>query len=157
MDDRKIDFMREAIRLSVEGQEKGGGPFGAVIVKDGKIIAGSSNSVTTENDPTAHAEMNAIRAAAKILNSFDLNGCEIYTSCEPCPMCLGAIYWAHIDTIYYGNSRTDAGNIGFDDEFIYSELEKPLHERKIKAIPLLSNEAITSFKMWQRNSDKTEY
>jgi len=157
MNEKMAHFMREAISLSVEGQEKGGGPFGAVIVRDGKIIARSSNSVTTDNDPTAHAEVNAIRMAAKHLNTFDLSGCEIYTSCEPCPMCLGAIYWARIDSIYYGNSREDAKNIGFDDEFIYTEIAKPLHDRKIKASQLLSNEAMISFEMWQKNSNKKEY
>lgn len=149
--------MREAIRLSMESQEKGGGPFGAVIVKDGKIIAGSSNSVTLDNDPTAHAEVNAIRKASRILDTFDLSGCEIYTSCEPCPMCLGAIYWAHLDVIYYGNSREDAKNINFDDEFIYSEMVLPLEKRKIKAIQFLRNEALKSFELWKINENKTEY
>jgi tRNA(Arg) A34 adenosine deaminase TadA len=157
MDEKKMGFMREAIRLSMESQEKGGGPFGAVIVKDGKIIAGSSNSVTPDNDPTAHAEVNVIRKASKILNTFDLSGCEIYTSCEPCPMCLGAIYWAHLDVIYYGNSREDAKEIGFDDEFIYSEISLPLEKRKIKAIPILRDEALKSFEMWKMNENKTEY
>jgi guanine deaminase len=153
----KLAFMREAIRLSVESLQKGGGPFGAVVVKNGKIIAGSSNSVTIDNDPTAHAEVNAIRKASKILNTFDLSGCEIYTSCEPCPMCLGAIYWAHIDVIYYGNTRNDAKEIGFDDEFIYAEIGLDPKNRKIKAIPLLAKEAIISFEMWKTNVDKMEY
>lgn len=157
MDEKQKGFMREAIRLSMESQEKGGGPFGAVIVKDGKIIAGSSNSVTLDNDPTAHAEVNAIRKASRILNTFDLSGCEIYTSCEPCPMCLGAIYWAHLDVIYYGNSREDAKNINFDDEFIYSEMVLPLEKRKIKAIQFLRNEALKSFELWKINENKTEY
>jgi guanine deaminase len=152
-----IEFMREAIRLSVENQEKGGGPFGAVVVKDGQVISASANSVTIDNDPTAHAEVNAIRMASKVLNTFDLSGCVIYTSCEPCPMCLGAIYWARIDTIYYGNTRADASEIGFDDEFIYTELVLPLAKRKIKCIPFLREEAIISFEMWQNNEDKTRY
>jgi len=112
------DFMLEAIRLSKENIDNGGGPFGAVIVKDGKIIAKGVNKVTVNNDPTAHAEVTAIREATKILNTFDLAGCEIYTSCEPCPMCLGAIYWAHLDKIYFGNTKIDAKNIGFNDTFI---------------------------------------
>jgi guanine deaminase len=157
MEMEKLAFMREAIRLSVESLQKGGGPFGAVVVKDGKIIAGSSNSVTIDNDPTAHAEVNAIRKASKILNTFDLSGCEIYTSCEPCPMCLGAIYWAHIDIIYYGNTRNDAKEIGFDDEFIYTEIGLNPNKRKIKAISLLPDEAIISFEMWKTNVDKMEY
>ncbi len=157
MDEKKLGFMREAIRLSIESLQNGGGPFGAVIVKDGEIIAGSSNSVTIDNDPTAHAEVNAIRKAAKILHTFDLSGCDIYTSCEPCPMCLGAIYWSHIDTIYYGNSRDDAKDIGFDDEYIYTEIGKPLEHRKIKAIPVLHEEAIVSFEMWKNSEKKTEY
>jgi guanine deaminase len=157
MDEKKMGFMREAIRLSMESQEKGGGPFGAVIVKDGEIIAGSSNSVTRDNDPTAHAEVNAIRKASKILDTFDLSGCEIYTSCEPCPMCLGAIYWAHLDVIYYGNSRKDAKYIDFDDEFIYSEMGLPLEKRKIKAIQFLRDEALKSFELWKINENKTGY
>jgi len=157
MDEKKLGYMREAIRLSIEGQSNGGGPFGAVVVKDGHIIAGASNSVTIGNDPTAHAEVNAIRLAAKHLNTFDLSGCEIYTSCEPCPMCLGAIYWAHIDAIYYGNTRKDAKNVGFDDEFIYTEIGKPVTDRKIKTISLLSEEAIISFQQWQQNTSKKEY
>jgi len=157
MSEPKKEFMREAVRLSIESVNKGGGPFGAVIVKDGKIIAGSANSVTIDNDPTAHAEVNAIRKAAKVLNTFDLSGCEIYTSCEPCPMCFGAIYWAHLDTIYYGNTKQDAKNIGFDDAFIYEELEITGDKRKIKAIPFLREEAIVSFQMWDSKENKIEY
>jgi guanine deaminase len=153
----KIEFMREAIRLSIESAQTNGGPFGAVIVKDGKIIAGSANSVTIDNDPTAHAEVNAIRKAAKILNTYDLSGCEIYTSCEPCPMCFGAIYWAHIDTIYYGNTKQDAREVGFDDAFIYEELDTPENMRKIKAIPFLREEAIVSFEIWDKKEDKIKY
>lgn len=153
----KKEFMHEAIKQSVHSVENNGGPFGAVIVKDGKIIAKASNSVTQTNDPTAHAEVNVIRLASAKLNSFDLSGCEIYTSCEPCPMCLGAIYWARINRIYYGNTKEDARNIGFDDSFIYAELDLPLEERKIKAIQLEHNEAQKAFKNWELKEDKTEY
>ena len=150
-------FMREAIRLANESVEKGGGPFGAVIVKDGEIIAGSANSVTIDNDPTAHAEVNAIRKACKRLGTFDLSGCVVYTSCEPCPMCLGAIYWAHINTIYYGNSKKDAADIDFDDDFIYKELALPLHRRHVPMVNLLGDEAIVTFNRWRDKEDKTEY
>ena len=162
MDNNKITeqdkaFMREAIRLATESVEKGGGPFGAVIVKDGEIIAESSNSVTIDNDPTAHAEVNAIRKACKKLGTFDLSGCVVYTSCEPCPMCLGAIYWAHIGRIYYGNSRKDAAAIDFADDFIYEELAQPLHRRRLPLVHLLGDEAITTFQKWSEKTDKTEY
>ena len=150
-------FMREAIKLANESVERGGGPFGAVIVKDGEIVAGSANSVTLDNDPTAHAEVNAIRKACKKLGTFDLSGCVVYTSCEPCPMCLGAIYWAHINTIYYGNSKKDAAEIDFDDDFIYEELAKPLHRRHVPLINLLGDEAIVTFNRWRDKEDKTEY
>lgn len=150
-------FMREAIRLANESVEKGGGPFGAVIVKDGEIIAGSSNSVTLDNDPTAHAEVNTIRCACRKLDTFDLSGCTIYTSCEPCPMCLGAIYWAHLDRIYYGNHRKDARDAGFADDFIYEELDRGMEERRLPIIPMLRNEALASFRLWGEKGDKTEY
>ena len=151
------EFMREAIRLASESVRNGGGPFGAVIVKDGKIVAGSSNRVTIDNDPTAHAEVNTIREACRRLGTFDLSGCVIYTSCEPCPMCLGAIYWAHIDRIYYGNTRKDAADIDFADDFIYEEMDKPLGERTVPIIPMLRDEALQSFRMWTEKNDKTEY
>jgi len=151
------NFMREAIALSVENVHNNGGPFGAVIVKNGEIIARGVNRVTSNNDPTAHAEVSAIRAAATKLGTFDLSGCEIFTSCEPCPMCLGAIYWAHLDKIYYGNTKKDAAKIGFDDSFIYEELEKPFDKRSIKTVQLLSNEAIEGFKEWEEKTDKIEY
>ena len=151
------EFMREAIRLASESVRNGGGPFGAVIVKDGKIVAGSSNRVTIDNDPTAHAEVNTIREACRRLGTFDLSGCVIYTSCEPCPMCLGAIYWAHIDRIYYGNTRKDAADINFDDDFIYHELEKPMDERSTPIIQLLRDEALPVFRMWAESDEKTEY
>lgn len=150
-------FMREAIRLADESVRNGGGPFGAVIVKNNTIIAGSSNSVTLDNDPTAHAEVNAIRKACRLLKTFDLSGCTIYTSCEPCPMCLGAIYWSRIDRIYYGNTRKDARDIDFADDFIYDELERPMEERTVPIVPLLRDEALHSFRLWSEKEDKTEY
>lgn len=150
-------FMREAIRLASESVEKGGGPFGAVIVKDGEIIAGASNSVTIDNDPTAHAEVNAIRKACRQLNTFNLDGCIIYTSCEPCPMCLGAIYWAGIDRIFYGNNRQDAAAINFADNFIYEELDRDIANRSVPITPLLRDEALRSFRLWNEKEDKKEY
>jgi len=150
-------FMRKAIALSVENIKKGGGPFGAVIVKDGKMIATGVNRVTANTDPTAHAEVNAIRKAAKKLGTFDLAGCDIYTSCEPCPMCLGAVYWAHLDKMYYGNTKTDARNIGFDDSFIYDEIDLKPEERRVKTVQLLPEEAIVAFKTWSLAVDKVCY
>ena len=151
------ECMRRAIALSEQNIENGGGPFAAVIVKDGEIIAEGTNRVTADCDPTAHAEVSAIRAACKILNTFSLAGCTIFTSCEPCPMCLGAIYWAHLDAIYYGNNRTDAAEIGFDDEFIYKEIPLSLEARSIPMTNLLRAEALRCFNAWQTKSDKTEY
>lgn len=151
------EYMREAIRLSIENIKQGGGPFGAVIVKDGQIIATGTNRVTATCDPTAHAEVSAIRQAAKALNSFDLSGCDIYTSCEPCPMCLGAIYWAHIDRMFYGNTKTDAKNIGFDDSFIYDEIDLRIQDRRLKAQQLLPEEAIKAFQEWENDTNKTPY
>ena len=150
-------FMREAIRLADESVQNGGGPFGAVIVKDGEIVAGSSNSVTRDNDPTAHAEVNTIRQACRILGTFDLSDCVIYTSCEPCPMCLGAIYWARIGRIYYGNTKKDAADIDFADDFIYKELEQHVEERAVPLIPLLRDEALETFRAWELKQDKVEY
>ena len=150
-------FMTEAIRMSRESVKKGGGPFGAVIVKDGKIIAKASNNVTQNNDPTAHAEVSVIRSAAKKLKSFNLSGCEIYTSCEPCPMCFGAIYWARLDKLYYANSKSDAKAIGFDDSFIYEEIERSSERRSIPNIQLLRREALEAFKDWEKKEDKTVY
>jgi len=151
-------FMREAIRLSLENINKGeGGPFGAVVVKKGEIISEGSNKVTSSNDPTAHAEIEAIRAACKILNTFTLTGCDIYTSCEPCPMCLSAIHWARIEKIYYGNTRQDAAALNFDDEFLYDEIGKEIHERKIPMLQLLNNEARLVFKTWEEKEDKIHY
>ena len=153
----KEEFMRKAIELSVNSVKNGGGPFGAVIIRNGEIIAEASNNVTVDNDPTAHAEVSAIRNACRKLGTFDLTGCEIYTSCEPCPMCLGAIYWAHLDKIYYANDRKDAAAIGFDDDFIYKEIEvEPQYHKKPSEI-LLRNEALEAFKLWNTKTDKIEY
>ncbi len=151
-------FMEEAIRLSIDNVESGnGGPFGAVIVKDDKIIARGQNQVTATNDPTAHAEVTAIRNACKALGEFQLEGCDIYTSCEPCPMCLGAIYWARPDRIFYGNSKEDAASINFDDKFIYEEIEKPMEERKLFTCQMMRDEAFEAFKKWDALTDKIEY
>jgi tRNA(Arg) A34 adenosine deaminase TadA len=149
--------MQRAIDLSKESVRNGGGPFGAVIARNGEIIAEGSNCVTIDCDPTAHAEVTTIRRATKKLGTFDLSGCEIFTSCEPCPMCLGAIYWAHLDKIYYANNRKDAAEIGFDDDFIYEELPlKPADRQKPSEI-LMREEALEAFRMWQEKEDKTEY
>ena len=155
MNDKML--MQKAINLSIENVKQGGGPFGAVIAKDGRIIATGVNRVTKNNDPTAHAEISAIRKAASKLKTFDLSGCEIFTSCEPCPMCLGAIYWAHLDRMYYGNTKTDAKNIGFDDSFIYDELKLDNADRKIATSRLLPDEAIRAFEDWTNKADKVEY
>ncbi len=149
--------MRTAIRLSEDNVRNGGGPFGAVIVKDGEIVATGTNRVTADCDPTAHAEVNAIRAACARLGTFDLSGCEIYSSCEPCPMCLGAIYWAHLDKLYYGNDKKDAAGIGFDDAFIYRELDLKPEDRSLKSERLLPDEASNAFRQWAENPDKVEY
>ncbi|MFW5549383.1 MAG: nucleoside deaminase [Prevotella sp.] len=153
----KQEFMRRAIQLSLESVKHGGGPFGAVIVKEGKIIAEAANRVTLDNDPTAHAEVNAIRQAARSLGRFDLSGCDIYTSCEPCPMCLGAIYWAHLDHISYGCNRRDAADAGFDDEFIYQELSLAPAERQKVMEVLLPDESLAAFRMWKEKKDKRRY
>ena len=155
--EQDISFMRQAIRLAEESVDHGGGPFGAVIVRDGEVVSASSNSVTLECDPTAHAEVSAIREACRKLGTFSLRGCTIYTSCEPCPMCLGAIYWARIDRIWYANTRSDAAEIGFADDFIYAELSKPLESRTLPIKPLLRSEAIATFRRWQQKPDKAEY
>ncbi len=151
-------FMRMAIALSEQNVEQGlGGPFGAVVVKDGKVVAQSANRVVPDNDPTAHAEVAAIRLACKALNTFDLSGCVIYASCEPCPMCLGAIYWAHIGKIYYANTKQDAARIGFDDAFIYQELDCKMEDRKVKCEQLLHNEAIEIFNTWSNSENRDDY
>lgn len=151
------ELMREAIRLSVRNVDEGGGPFGAVIAKDGEIVATGVNRVTADHDPTSHAEVNAIRAASARLGTFDLSGCEIYTSCEPCPMCLGAIYWAHLDRMFYGNTKQDAAAVGFDDAFIYKELELRPEDRRLQTFPMLHDEAVIAFLKWKDSPDKTEY
>ena len=151
------DIMRRAIALSEESVLSGGGPFGAVIAKGGNIIAEASNTVTIDHDPTAHAEVNAIRKATQKLGTFDLTGCDIYTSCEPCPMCLGAIYWAHLDRIFYANNRKDAARIGFDDDFIYQEIALSPAERHKQMQVLLPDEARKAFDSWAEKLDKTEY
>jgi len=150
-------FMVRAIELSEENVKNGGGPFGAVIVKDGKIIAEGYNQVAENNDPTAHAEVVAIRNAASLLNTFKLSGCTIYTSCEPCPMCLGAIYWAGIEKMFYGNTKQNAAAVGFDDEFIYKEIEKPVGNRKLNSIQLMNQEALKAFRLWNDLENKIEY
>ena len=149
--------MKKAIELSIENINKGGGPFGCVIVKDNKIIAEGSNKVTTTNDPTAHGEIVAIREACKKLNDFSLNGCELYSTCEPCPMCLSAIYWARINKIYYANTREDAQKIDFDDSLIYSEFKKTIKERKIPMVQMMRSEALKAFDLWDRKTDKVKY
>jgi tRNA(Arg) A34 adenosine deaminase TadA len=151
-------FMKEAIRLSFETMRNNtGGPFGAVVVKDNTIIARGYNKVISTNDPTAHAEIVAIREACALLNDFQLKGCEIYTSCEPCPMCMAAIYWARPDKVYYANSKSDAAKIGFDDDFIYKELALSYSERKISLHRIMAEEAIVAFKEWEHKTDKIEY
>lgn len=158
MNDLNKQFMQEAIRLSVANvQENKGGPFGAVVVKDGKIIARGANCVTAHNDPTAHAEVVAIREACKVLNTFQLTGCEIYASCEPCPMCLAAIYWARPDKLYYANSKEDAAAIDFEDNFIYEEIAKPVKERKLFTQQIMRDEALEAFEKWKTSVNKIEY
>ena len=155
---KQNEFMQEAIRLSIENVTSGkGGPFGAVIVKDGEIIARGANEVTTSGDPTAHAEVVAIRNACKALGTFQLDGCEIYTSCEPCPMCLGAIYWARPDKMYFANTKKDAADIHFDDQFIYDEIEIPYENRKLVTSQMMREEALEAFKLWSTSISKIEY
>tara|TARA_B100001996_G_scaffold21281_1_gene17039 strand:- start:134 stop:604 length:471 start_codon:yes stop_codon:yes gene_type:complete len=153
----KKKFMLRAIELSVLSASKDGGPFGCVIVKDGKILAEGSNKVTATNDPTAHGEIVAIREACRKLNTFNLLGCELYSSCEPCPMCLSAIYWSHINIVYYANNRDDAKKIDFDDSMIYLEINKKVNERKIKMHQMMRNEALEAFKIWNEKSNKVKY
>jgi len=150
--------MHRAIELSIENiKNKTGGPFGAVIVKNDKIIAEGVNSVTSNNDPTAHAEIVAIRNACKKLKSFHIPDCIIYTSCEPCPMCLSAIYWAHISEIYYGNTKQDAASINFDDSFIYEQLTTPYDQRTVKMVNIMRNESAKAFKLWKEDTSKIKY
>lgn len=150
--------MARAISLAVENVRAGrGGPFGAVVVKNGKIIAEGTNQVTSANDPSAHAEIVAIRKACKELGSFELRGCQIYTSCEPCPMCLGAIYWARPSRVYYASTKRDAEQAGFDDSFIYREIKRPLSRRRIPMKPLMRREALAAFAAWSASAGKVEY
>ena len=154
----KDDFMNSAVQIAESGLKNGfGGPFGAVVVKDGEIIGRGCNSVLSTNDPTAHAEVMAIRDACKNLNSFQLTGCEIYTTCEPCPMCMGAIYWARPSMIYYASSRHDAANAGFDDSFIYEELNKDLKERSIPITHFPNKNSANLFEIWNHSSSKKQY
>lgn len=158
MTDVDIKFMKRAIELAKEGMNSNsGGPFGAVVVKDEKIVAEGFNIVTSTNDPTAHAEVTAIRNACKKLGTFQLNDCIIYTSCEPCPMCLGAIYWARPKAVFYGCNKLDAAKIDFDDQFIYEELDKPIGDRSIKFVQILQSEAQEAFNEWEAKENKTEY
>jgi tRNA(Arg) A34 adenosine deaminase TadA len=151
-------FMARAIQLSIDNVRSGrGGPFGAVVVKDGNIIAEGANQVTSTNDPTAHAEMVAIREACGKLGAFELEACEIYTSCEPCPMCLGAIYWARLSRVYFANADADASRVGFDDSLIYRELALPYSQRKIPMVQLMREEALAAFRAWENKSNKIEY
>ena len=150
--------MREAIRLSIQMMRRGkGGPFGAVVVRNGKIVGRGFNQVTSANDPTAHAEIVAIRAACQRLKTFQLEDCELYTSCEPCPMCLSAIYWARLRSVFYGNTRKEAAKIDFDDDFIYREVALPIGKRTLKMKQLLHEEALAAFAEWQRKTDKVLY
>ena len=155
----KNEFMKRAIELSIESVKSGTGPFGTVIVKGDKIIAEGSNKVSSSNspDPTAHGEIVAIRNACEKLNNFNLKGSELYSTCEPCPMCLSAIYWARIDKIYYANTREDAQKIDFDDSLIYSEFNKNINERKIPMIQMMRNEALKAFELWDKKKDKVKY
>ena len=152
-----MNFMNRAIELSINNIKNNGGPFGCVIVHKNKIIAEGVNRVTSNNDPTAHAEIVAIREACKKLNTFNLKGTQLYTSCEPCPMCLSAMYWAHIDKIFYGNSRNDAAKINFDDKFIYDEFKVKMSHRKIPLVQLCSDNAILAFKLWEEEENKIRY
>ena len=151
------EFMKRAIDLSLESVNKSGGPFGCIIVKENKIVAEGSNKVTSSNDPTAHGEIVAIREACKNLNTFTLAGCELYSSCEPCPMCLSSIYWSRIKKIYFANTRKDAQKIDFDDSLIYSELLKNINERKIPMIQMMRSEALKAFELWDKKTDKVKY
>ena len=153
----KQELMKVAIELAKDNVGKSGGPFGAVIARDGEIVATGVNRVTENHDPTAHTEVSAIRAACKKLKTYDLSGCEIFSSCEPCPMCLGAIYWAHLDKLYYGSDKMDAKDAGFDDSFIYEEIELDRHERDLPMENLMKEEALEAFKLWNAKTDRVEY
>lgn len=150
-------FMEQAIELANESVRRGGGPFGALIVRDGEVVAGGSNSVTLLNDPTAHAEVQAVREACAKLGTFNLQGCTVYTSCEPCPMCLSALYWAGVERIYYANTRRDAADIDFDDSFIYEQIPLDPAKRLIPAEQMMREEALESFRLWENKSNKKLY
>ncbi len=156
-DEQRNHWMREAIRLSQDSVAQGGGPFGAVVIREGEIIGRGQNCVTSSNDPTAHAEVVAIRQACQSLSTFTLAGCELFTSCEPCPMCLGAILWSRLDRVWYANTRTDAAAIGFDDSAFYEEITQPIDARRLPMSPLLRDEARSVFFAWQQSDDKTPY
>jgi tRNA(Arg) A34 adenosine deaminase TadA len=158
MTEQDNQFMKRAIQLAMNGvAANAGGPFGAVVVKDGRIIGEGNNQVTSTNDPTAHAEIIAIREACKAIGSFQLDGCSVYTSCEPCPMCLGAIYWARPEKVFFACTRDDAAAIGFDDNFIYEELERANNEREMVLVSLMRDEALEVFRNWDAKPDKVEY
>ncbi|MDD6613732.1 MAG: nucleoside deaminase [Bacteroidales bacterium] len=150
-------YLRQAVEIAKQNIEKGGGPFGAIIIKDNEIVAQCGNSVTNDNDPTAHAEVNCIRSACKKLNTFDLSGCVIYSSCEPCPMCLSAIYWARLDRLVYAATRQDAAGAGFDDEFIYKEIPLANSQRSLECNHFSLEDGCVPFEIWNSKSDKTEY
>jgi guanine deaminase len=151
-------FMKEAIALSLQNIRNGrGGPFAALVVKDGRVIARGTNLVTSTNDPTAHAEIVAIREACKVLGTFQLKGCELYTTCEPCPMCMGAIYWARPSRVYYASTRDDAAEAGFDDSLIYEEIQRPVNERRIPMTQLMHEQALDAFREWEKKTDKIVY
>jgi guanine deaminase len=151
-------FMARAIQLSLQNVHSGrGGPFGTVIVKDGTVLSEAANQVTATNDPTAHAEVSAIRLACQKLRTFELRGCDLYTSCEPCPMCLGAIYWARLDRIYFASLAADAAKVGFDDSFIYAEIKRPHAEREVPMIQLMRDNALAAFRAWDEQSNKIRY
>jgi tRNA(Arg) A34 adenosine deaminase TadA len=151
------EYIQETIRIAEANMEHGGGPFGAIIVKDHEVIARAGNTVTSSNDPTAHAEINAIREASQYLENFDLSGCTLYSSCEPCPMCLGAIYWARLDRIYFAAGKEDANDAGFDDSFIYREIKKPFDRRSIQTIQIMRAKAYEILKKWKEKEDKIQY
>ena len=151
------DFMRRAIQLAVDNARNGGGPFAALVVRHGEVIAQGVNRVTASNDPTAHAEVVAIRAACEALGQFHLDGCTLYATCEPCPMCLGAIYWAHVDRVLYASTRSDAAESGFDDAHIYYEIERPAGEREIPMQPCMRDAGQAPFAAWQANDERVEY
>ena len=153
----KNKFMQRAIELSIESINSGGGPIGSVVAKDNEIISEGMNRVTINNDPTAHGEITAIRQACKKLNTFDLSGYELYSNCEPCPMCLSAIYWSHIDKVYYANTRDDAHKIDFLDPIIYTELQKTNEEKKIQMVQMMRKEGLKAFEIWDKKVDKIKY